>query len=158
MKAVNIIWDVDDGEDKNILPSEIEIPDDMADYDEISDYLSDVTGFCHKGFDLIFSAYDKSYVNNKNPFDSVHRYELIKQIFAQMFNYVTGILYNYNGAYESEKFKCWYYENKWYVLHKPSCTFINWNSDWENSCNKSLTIAQYEKFVSMFLDDERETS
>lgn len=53
MKAININWDTD-GEDIH-LPNEIEIPDDIADEDDdaISDYLSDVTGFCHKGFELI---------------------------------------------------------------------------------------------------------
>lgn len=56
MKAVNIMWDVD-GEDnpKKILenlPTEMEIPENMTDEDEISDWLSDETGFCHKGFEL----------------------------------------------------------------------------------------------------------
>lgn len=52
MKAVNILWDVDDKEDLNFLPTEIEIPEGMVDDDDISDYLSDVTGFCHNGFSL----------------------------------------------------------------------------------------------------------
>lgn len=52
MKAINIIWDVDFAEDLNILPTEIEIPAHINDEDVISDYLSDVTGFCHKGFVL----------------------------------------------------------------------------------------------------------
>ena len=53
MKAINIIWDTD-GEEIN-LPNEIEIPDwvDKEDDDEISDYLSDTTGFCHFGFELV---------------------------------------------------------------------------------------------------------
>lgn len=59
MKAINITWDVDNKEDLDMLPSEIEIPEDMIDEagevgdDEISNYLSDVTGFCHKGYELI---------------------------------------------------------------------------------------------------------
>ena len=52
MKARNIIWDVDDPEDLKYLTTEIEIPEGMEDEDEISDYLSDMTGFCHKGFSL----------------------------------------------------------------------------------------------------------
>ena len=52
MKAVGIIWDVDYEEDLELLPKEIEIPDLMTDEDEISDYLSDTTGYCHKGFYL----------------------------------------------------------------------------------------------------------
>ena len=53
MKAINILWDTD-GEEVN-LPNEIEIPDwvDKEDEDEISDYLSDKTGFCHLGFELV---------------------------------------------------------------------------------------------------------
>ena len=52
MKAINILWDTD-GEEN--LPNEIEIPDwvDKEDDDEISDYLSDITGFCHFGFELV---------------------------------------------------------------------------------------------------------
>ena len=49
-KAINIIWDTD-GEDVD-LPTEIELPPGMTDEDEISDYISDVTGFCHIGFDV----------------------------------------------------------------------------------------------------------
>lgn len=53
MKAINIQWDTDgDQELFNKLPTEIDIPDGMDDEDEISDYISDVTGFCHYGFDL----------------------------------------------------------------------------------------------------------
>ena len=56
MKAYinNIIYDID-------LPEsiEIEIPKDMENKDEIADYVSDkiseATGFCHKGFDLILA-------------------------------------------------------------------------------------------------------
>lgn len=51
MKAVNIEWDTDGNEDV-ILPSKIEIPEEMTDENEISDYLSDLTGYCHFGFEL----------------------------------------------------------------------------------------------------------
>lgn len=53
LKAINIDWDVDCPRDLKGLPTEIEIPQEMKDENEISDYLSDVTGFCHKGFDLV---------------------------------------------------------------------------------------------------------
>lgn len=52
MKAINIQWDIDAEEDV-ILPTELDIPFGMTDEDEIADYLSDQTGFCHKGFSLI---------------------------------------------------------------------------------------------------------
>ena len=57
MKAYNILWDVDDEGDgsreeilKN-LPTEMEIPDGV-DEEDVADYLSDETGFCHFGFEL----------------------------------------------------------------------------------------------------------
>lgn len=54
-KAFNIKWDTDgDKELLKSLPSEIEIPDDLEDEEEISDYISDVTGYCHFGFELNF--------------------------------------------------------------------------------------------------------
>ena len=54
MKAVNIEWDTD-GDKKAFeeLPTEMEIPDGMTDEEEISDWLSDETGFCHNGFELV---------------------------------------------------------------------------------------------------------
>lgn len=51
MKAINIDWDVE--EDVDFLPNEIEIPDGMTDEDEISDYITNETGFCHYGFELV---------------------------------------------------------------------------------------------------------
>ena len=64
MKAVNILWDTD-GENV-ALPNEIEIPYGIINEDEISDYISDETGFCHYGFELIvglctFPDDDKDY-------------------------------------------------------------------------------------------------
>lgn len=56
MKAVNIEWDVDYDEDDILLeelPTEIEIPSGIRDTDEITEYLSNVTGFCHKGYHLV---------------------------------------------------------------------------------------------------------
>jgi len=52
LKAINIMWDVDDKKDLKHLPTEIFIPEGMTDEDEISDYLSEVTGYCHQGYVL----------------------------------------------------------------------------------------------------------
>lgn len=55
IRATNIIWDVDSEDDLKSLPTEITIPSDLeeADNDVISDYLSEMTGFCHRGFNLV---------------------------------------------------------------------------------------------------------
>lgn len=52
MRAFNIQWDVDFPEELYDLPDEIEIPDGMEEEDEISDYITETTGFCHSGFEL----------------------------------------------------------------------------------------------------------
>jgi len=58
LKAVNIEWEVDSKEDLDYLPSEIIIPEEYEKNDtdmieEISDYISNETGFCHNGFELV---------------------------------------------------------------------------------------------------------
>lgn len=64
LKAVDIKWDVTDDDDIDesddeaceileSLPTEMNIPKGMTDPDEISDWLSDETGFCHDGFRLV---------------------------------------------------------------------------------------------------------
>ena len=54
MKATNTKWDTDgDMELLEELPTKIELPCGMTDEDEISDWLSDQTGFCHDGFCLV---------------------------------------------------------------------------------------------------------
>ena len=63
LKAVDIKWDVTDYDDDEFddeacevlesLPTEMDIPEGMTDPDEISDWLSDETGFCHDGFRIV---------------------------------------------------------------------------------------------------------
>ena len=52
MKAVNIQWNVDSEEELEQLSNEIKIPNEMLDEEEISDYITSQTGFCHKRFEL----------------------------------------------------------------------------------------------------------
>ena len=59
MKAVNIEWDIDVEDGDVLLPDKIDIPKHIVDEDEISDYISDLTGFCHKGFELVNDSSDK---------------------------------------------------------------------------------------------------
>lgn len=50
--ACGIEWDGDEEDDTIELPDEIEIPTGITDEEEISDYISDITGFCHYGFNV----------------------------------------------------------------------------------------------------------
>ena len=59
-KATRIKWDVDkeDVEEGFSLPKEIDVPEEIVEEAmekmvlEMSDYISDETGFCHNGFAL----------------------------------------------------------------------------------------------------------
>lgn len=52
MRAYNISWDTDGDKDLlATLPTTVTIPDGIAEED-VGDYLSELTGFCHFGFDL----------------------------------------------------------------------------------------------------------
>ena len=53
MKATNIIWDVDFEEELELLPTEIEIPEGIYFEDDVSDYISYVTGYCNMGFNVV---------------------------------------------------------------------------------------------------------
>lgn len=71
--AHNIKWDTDNEEDAKTLPSEIVIPADKVDTSDeeaISDYITNETGFCHKGFDIK--------EENKSLNEAVVRYAIFK--------------------------------------------------------------------------------
>lgn len=52
MRARNIQWDIEFKEELEYLPKEIYIPSDIEE-DDVADYISDLTGYCHFGFELI---------------------------------------------------------------------------------------------------------
>lgn len=61
MKAVKIRWDID-YDDNGDWPTEIEIPEnvvkeatdeDRIDDEVISDYITNLTGYCHQGFEIV---------------------------------------------------------------------------------------------------------
>ena len=91
---------------------------------------------------------------NNNPFEDLEQYPIERIIFANMFNHIAEIIYDIY-PYESSDFKAWYYEDEWYILHKPSGTLINWYKHCGriNTCNKKLSVAQYQEFANMFLED-----
>jgi hypothetical protein len=81
MKAINIIWDVDFEEDLENLSTEIDIPNGMTDEEEISDYITDETGFCHKGFELV-----KDDIKDWEYDDAMHDYMQWKDELENLLN------------------------------------------------------------------------
>ena len=74
LKAKNIKWDTDgDMEVFNELPTEMIIPNELEELykkdreyalEEISDWLSDETGFCHAGFEVVKEITKESVEND----------------------------------------------------------------------------------------------
>ena len=74
LKAINIKWDTDgDMEVLNELPTEMIIPNELEELykkdreyalEEISDWLSDETGFCHAGFEVVKEITEESVEND----------------------------------------------------------------------------------------------
>ena len=74
LKTINIKWDTDrDMEVLNELPTEMIIPDELEEMykkdkeyalEEISDWLSDETGFCHDGFEVVSEITKESVEND----------------------------------------------------------------------------------------------
>lgn len=73
LKAINIKWDTDgDMGVFNELPTEMIIPNELEELykkdreyalEEISDWLSDETGFCHAGFEVVMEITRQSVEN-----------------------------------------------------------------------------------------------
>ena len=74
LKAINIKWDTDgDKEVFDELPTEMIIPNELEELykkdreyalEEISDWLSDETGFCHAGFEVVNEITKESVEND----------------------------------------------------------------------------------------------
>ena len=74
LKAINIKWDTDgDMEVFDELPTEMIIPNELEELykkdreyalEEISDWLSDETGFCHDGFEVVSEITKESVEND----------------------------------------------------------------------------------------------
>ena len=74
LKAINIKWDTDgDMEVFDELPTEMIIPNELEELykkdkeyalEEISDWLSDETGFCHDGFEVVMEITKESVEND----------------------------------------------------------------------------------------------
>ena len=73
LKAINIKWDTDGNKDVfNELPTKMIIPNELEELykkdreyalEEISDWLSDETGFCHDGFEVVMEITRQSVEN-----------------------------------------------------------------------------------------------
>ena len=89
IKAKNIQWDTDGYKPR--LPKFIivELPDDVIGEDEISDFVSDkitdITGYCHKGFELV-PVYEPYAISTSDGHDEDWSYYPNKREYRKAFN------------------------------------------------------------------------
>ena len=115
LKAINIKWDTD-GDKKvfNELPTEMIIPDELEEMykkdkefalEEISDWLSDETGFCHDGFEVEKVITKESveddlydFFNNKMETGDAPEIEMIRRFNGYLTTNDNGIVIDCTGG------------------------------------------------------------
>lgn len=134
------------GSTQRWIPKEIRIPDGMVDDEEISDHLSDETGFCHAGFKLGIYFRGKIMSCNTNWLDD----DTFQMWFGE------GIFKDYEGDSYLIKFEKHLKDNEWVVeiIWEDDCTTINQicnaddyitaNEIWkiERICEKMIQLSQ----------------
>lgn len=124
MKAVSIKWDVDYSGDGERLPTEIDIPKGMTDIEQICDYISDVTGFCHEGFNI-----EKDFLDIEVG-DEVICYDEYAHDYLEHRLKITGMEFDIEGITESNPLGIVFYgedvdENEWGDDYLTRITEIN---------------------------------
>lgn len=115
LKAINIMWDTDgDNEIFEELPKEMFIPDKLEimyeedkEYalEEISDWLSDETGFCHNGFTVVKEITKESvenelydFFNNKMETGDAPEIEWVRRFKGTLVTVDNGIVIDCVGG------------------------------------------------------------
>jgi hypothetical protein len=86
----------------------------------------------------------------------MEQYPIERELFVKLFTEIEKRLW-YEGipAVETCNFKYWHYDDEFYIVHKNSGTLINWYKHLGrcNTCNKKLSLKEYEKFVADFEEE-----
>ena len=159
MKAVDIEWDVDCQEDLEDLPTEIKIPEGLEDEEDISDYISDVTGFCHKGFRLVENEKDKIVLDFGNIVSELETKNLkllkVKDNNGLFVVDREGNLYGiesyYNGGY-LDRFIGEKFVISFERMEQPTRNFEDWRKEfmdalWVKSFIESVVKKEYPNFI-----------
>ena len=167
MKAVDIEWDVDCQEDLEDLPTEIKIPEGLEDEEDISDYISDVTGFCHKGFRLVENEKDKIVLDFGNIVSELETKNLkllkVKDNNGLFVVDREGNLYGiesyYNGGY-LDRFIGEKFVISFERMEQPTRDFEDWRKEfmdasWVKSFIERIVKKEYPNFKDSIVEDEQ---
>lgn len=108
--------------------------------------------------DLINTDSDNKENNEKDDFENVLEIPISRADFCDIFDVVGDIIYeNDVKDYESEDFKLWYYDSRYYILKKSSGILISWwkfhRLGYLNTCNIKMRKDDYEAFAKLLRAD-----
>lgn len=166
MKAVDIEWDVDCQEDLEDLPTEIKIPEGLEDEEDISDYISDITGFCHKGFRLVENEKDKIVLDFGNIVSELETKNLkllkVKDNNGLFVVDLEGNLYGiesyYHGGY-LDRFIGEKFVISFERMEQPTRDFEDWRKEfmdasWVKSFIEHIVKKEYPNFKETSIEDD----
>ena len=86
------------------------------------------------------------------------QYPIERDKFCEIFSKVYDEFYDEFFDITTESFKCWYYDDEYYILHLPSGTLINWYKHLGrcNTCNKNLSIEEYKYIADLLYTELKE--
>ena len=87
--------------------------------------------------------------------DNMKQYPIERDIFCNIFRKIDKEFYDELYDVTTVSFKCWRYDDEFYILHLSSGTLINWYKHLGrcNTCNKDLSISEY-KYIAKLLYKE----
>lgn len=87
--------------------------------------------------------------------NNMKQYPIERDIFCNIFREIDLEFYDELYDVTTESFKCWRYDDEFYILHLNSGTLINWYKHLGrcNTCNKDLSIDEY-KYIAKLLYNE----
>ena len=85
-------------------------------------------------------------------------YQIERDEFIRIFEELDKILIDIY-EFENEKIKIWKWEDEYFILEKDTGIIVNWYKHLGrcNTCNKKLTIENYETFGERILEELKQT-
>ncbi len=88
----------------------------------------------------------------------MEQYPIERDKFCEIFRKIDHDFYDELYDTTTESFKCWRYNDEYYILHLSSGTLINWYKHLGrcNTCNKDLSIEEYKYIADLLYDELKE--
>jgi len=93
-----------------------------------------------------------------NNLEELAQYNIDRDVFVKLFNkhgHLSELMWDFLPDHTTYNYKIFRIEDEFYILHLPSGTMINWykHEGRTNTCNKNLTLDEYEEFFRMFYNE-----